>query len=155
MPFTEKQRKWFFRRAGGKCESEILPPGGRKKRCGSRKDLVVCHIFPPGWCKTWRPGWNDDGPNNGIVLCGSCMALRFHDWRAAHGRYVDGDRSAFKKMAAQRVISTKRGKTYWDTSFDLRFIRIARRETARHLARHRKDQYPYRRKPRRRKKSAA
>lgn len=137
--FNPKQREFFLNAYGHRCAFH-WKENGKWVRCKNTRNLQIHHIYPRGWCKlNMRRSFPVNGANQGICLCTS------HHWRVhpdmlpASKAYKRGDKLAYESMMETRRKLNSDGIPYWNTTWDLQFLRINKRFVGRYLS---KNKYP-------------
>lgn len=139
--FTKKQREFFLDAYGHQCAFH-WKQNGKWIRCKNTKRLEVHHIYPRGWCRVnMSRRFPVNGIQQGIVLC------RHHHWwvhpdmSPAMQEYRRGNKQAIKQMMERRKELNQKGKPYWNTQWDLLFLRLNKRFVGRYTQRT-KRKYP-------------
>lgn len=135
--FTKKQREFFLEAFGHRCAFH-WKVNGRWVRCQNTRQLEVHHIYPRGWCKeNMGINFHVNGSEQGIVLC------RHHHWQVhpdmipASVLYREGNKKAYEDMMSVRKNKNRNGIPYWDTKWDLLFIRLNRKFVGKYTAKNR------------------
>lgn len=141
--FSSSQRAWFLEAYGHRCAfySKIR---GKWLRCRNTDRLQLHHIYPRGFYReNMHPDFNVNGSQNGIILCEDHHVGKFGvhpDTYRARLAYRGGDKNAFNEMMDIRKELNKAGIPYWNTCYDLMFIRTNQRFVGRYHAK--KFKYP-------------
>lgn len=127
------QRSWVLARDDYKCQHfEYNTIFKEWWQCKNTKDLHVHHIYPVRWLR-YHFCWVDPHrPHNLITLCKEhhLGASGVHPEMArALERYREGDKLAFDDMVAIHRELTEEGVVYWNTAWDLMYLRRARSQT--------------------------
>lgn len=139
--FTQKQRRFFLDAFNNRCGFHTKA-NGVWLRCVNTTELEVHHIVPRGWCKlNMRKSFAVNGIRQGIPLC------RYHhhqvhpDMKPALKAYREGNKQAFEQMMERRKRLNEQGRPYWNTEWDLLFIRLNLRFVGKFTAKF-KQKYP-------------
>ena len=139
--FTKAQRQWFLSADNNQCQFHYIGSDGRWHRCKNTTRLQVHHIVPRGWASMHYPkDFPLNGPNQGITLCEFCHVGNpdsvHPDTLDAQEAYRNGDKDAFKKMMDKRYELNRQGIPYWNTKYDLMFVRIVQKRNVAYLRNH-------------------
>ncbi len=143
-PMSRLQRDWVVRRDGNRCQKFVFV-NGRWLQCKEKRDIQVHHIYCKRAMELWSPDVCPHTPDNLLSLC-RCHHVSedgvHQDAAYALKNYRRGDKDAFKKMFAERELKLQRGQIYWNSQWDILFLRRAAKMTARYLSRKPNDTFP-------------
>ena len=140
--FSRNQRKWILNAFGNQCgfHSKV---NGKWVRCKAKRKLQVHHIHPRGWCRVnMRPTFNVNGMHNAIPLCVTHHEMVHPDVIKARASYRQGNKNAFAEMSGIRAKLNWQGIPYWDTTWDLMFLRVNARFIGKYTASNKANKYP-------------
>lgn len=142
--FSLKQRRFFHDVYGNRC-AFYSKQNGNWIRCKNTTYLQVHHIVPRGWARVnLNPRFPVNGISNGICLCQSCHEKVHPDVPVARYHYRFGRKDAFMQMMNIRKTLNYEGVPYWETKWDLMFIRLNKRFVGRFTASNKGRKYPTR-----------
>lgn len=137
--FSDAQRRWFLAR-DQRCQFHYVLDG-HWVRCNNTEHLEIHHIVPRGYASRHYPeDFPLNGAYNGIVLCKlhhTMSPTGVHpDTFKAHNDYVNGNKNAYNEMVQKRYELNKKGIPYWNTQYDLQFVRIVEKANVSFLRTH-------------------
>lgn len=142
--YTKRQRAWFMRVYGNQCCFHEKR-NGIWLRCGQENNLELHHIYPRGWWSTnMKKDFEINGKDNGIMLCRKHHRIVHPDVTEALRNYHKGLGEVFGQMKKKRFDLCERGIPYWNTIYDLMFLRLNVRFVNAYIARYPNDVYPIR-----------
>lgn len=109
--FTLRQRKWFLKRDGKKCNAPF------PHKCDDSVPLQVHHIKPHGYLRRVAPKVSADYPENAITLCRNAHECIHPDVVVARNNY-HLDKEVFYKLRDQRNFLMDNRKIYWVDTWD-------------------------------------
>lgn len=125
--FTDKQRKYFHTVYANQCAFHTKV-NGYWTRCTNTSRLEVHHIIPRGWARMNMPhSFEVNGVENGITLCKHHHEMVHPDVPVARELHRNGNKAAFAEMMATRKELNEQGVPYWNTQWDLMFLRLNKR----------------------------
>lgn len=139
--FTKAQRQFFLDADGYRCQFHYVGDDGKWHRCRNTTELQIHHVVPRGFASMHYPqDFPINGPCQGITLCAMHHCLSpdsvHPDTFVAHNAYREGDKDAYKKMMEKRYELNRQGIPYWNTRYDLMFVRIIQKRNVAYLRTH-------------------
>lgn len=141
LAFTKKQRDWYLRVYGDRCQFPYEKDDGTHKICGSKNQIQVHHIIPASWTLENDP---EQDPNNtpGIALCRHHHINYVHPEIGEALRNYQQDPEAIKRavqwhkdMAAEQTI-------FWVDEWDDLFLKIYEYKVEKFISEHPESSYP-------------
>lgn len=139
--FSDAQRRWIIQRDESQCQFHYVGSDGKWHRCHNKAKLQVHHIVARGFASLHYPtDFPVNGAYNGICLCELHHIMSpqsvHPDAFIAHNEYVAGNKNAFNEMMQKRYELNKKGIPYWNTQYDLQFVRIVEKANVSFLRTH-------------------
>jgi hypothetical protein len=144
VKMTKKQRDWVVRRDDGRCQ-KMRYAGDKWHQCENTDNLQVHHIHPSRAMEVWMPNLDPNTEDNLITLCKHHHVSKdgvHPDIAYAKSSWHKGDKDSFSNTFKERDLMLRRGKPYWNTLWDLLFVRRARKNTERYHKEHPEDIFP-------------